>query len=226
MALAAGDGTLLYDRARIRLANRQPDLAKTDLDKALALSPRNVDARMLRAAVRLGDVDKAPALADLRIADRELAPSSDARLRLAGMFDAGHAPDAAIASYDAWLKAHPEDSDRAPAFNGRCWARGQLGRDLDKALADCDNALRLRPGTPAYLDSRALVRLRRGENAQAIADYDRALAGDPGNAWSLFARGLANRKAGRIAQADRDRAAALAIDPHAGDLAERIGIAP
>ncbi|MGU3391352.1 hypothetical protein [Sphingomonas sp. M1A8_2b] len=80
-------------------------------------------------------------------------------------------PAAALASYDQWLRAHPQDATRAAAFNGRCWARGQLNRELGQALSDCNAALKLTPGNPAYLDSRGLIRLRRGEFDAALLDY-------------------------------------------------------
>ena len=79
-------------------------------------------------------------------------------------------------------------------------------------------ALRLRPGDPAFLDSRALVRFRRGELEKALADYDAALKGSPRAAWSLYARGLVQRRLGKTAEADADKAKALAINP---DIAAR-----
>ena len=60
---------------------------------------------------------------------------------------------------------------RSPSA-GRCWARALTGRDLDKALADCDRALRLAPKTPEFLDSRGLVHLRRV--VQPLAEDQRA----------------------------------------------------
>ncbi|WP_241656507.1 retropepsin-like aspartic protease [Sphingomonas oligophenolica] len=224
VAMAPTVSDFVYQRALAHLGNAQPLLATQDLDKALALEPTNARARITRAQMQLGADDPTGALVDLKAADAALAPSSDARLGLAGLYDTAEVPDAALASYDSWLKTHPEDHDRASAFNGRCWARAKLNRDLDQALADCDAAIRLRPGTAAYLDSRALVRLRRGELARALADYNAALAIEPGNAWSRYVRSIAARRAGNVAQADADKAAALAIDPRVADRAKRYGL--
>ena len=226
VTMAPNEADFVYQRAVAHRDNRQLLLAKEDLDKALALAPTHAQARLARAQMRMGANDPTGALTDLKAADAALAPSSDARLRLGGLYDALDAPEPALANYDAWLKAHPEDSNRPTAFNGRCWARAQLDRDLDKALADCDTALRLRPGTASYLDSRALVRLRRGDVVKALADYDQAVAAAPRNAWSLYARSIAQRRAGKTAQADADRAAALAINPRIAERAKRIGIEP
>lgn len=153
-----------------------------------------------------------------------LAPSHAMQLTLAGMWDRVDRPAAALTSYDAWLRAHPEDVHRANALNGRCWARAQLNRELDIALADCNAALKLAPDRAAYLDSRALVRLRRGELDAALADYDSALRLEPRMAWSLYARALAAARKGRAEQAARDRAAALAIEPRVAERARRIGL--
>ncbi|MBW6528219.1 aspartyl protease family protein [Sphingomonas sp. RHCKR7] len=224
VALAPKEARYYRQRAMARLAERQPLPALADLDRAVELAPQDADARLQRAMLRLNGGDRPGATADLEAADAALAPSSAMRLTLAGLWDQVDRPGAALTSYDAWLRAHPEDARRANALNGRCWARAQLNRDLDGALADCDAALKLAPGRPAYLDSRALVRLRRGEVDAALADYDAALRLAPRMAWSLYARGLAAARAGRAAQAARDRAAALAIEPRVGERAARLGL--
>lgn len=224
VGMAPADAQIVYQRGMAHLANRQPALALKDLDKAIMLAPDDADARIARAGLLLGRNDIAAALVDLSVADRVLDPASDARLRLGGMFDAAGEYEPALANYDRWLKSHPEDSGRAPAFNGRCWARALLDRDLDKALDDCNAALRLRSGEAAYLDSRALVRLRRGETAKALADYDAAVAKQPRNAWSLYMRSVAERRAGKMVQADADRTAALAINPKVEARAKRFGL--
>jgi tetratricopeptide (TPR) repeat protein/predicted aspartyl protease len=221
VAMDPGQVHYLVQRATAHLANRQPLLGAADLDKAIALAPGDGDARLARASLRLGARDPAGALVDLKAADQALAPSSDARRRLAAMFSTTDAFEPAVASYDLWLKSHPEDHDRAAAFNGRCWARALLDRDLDKALSDCDAALRSRPGVSSYLDSRALVRFRRGEFDKALVDYDAALAAQPREAWSLYMRALTARRLGKTAQADADRTAALAINPGVAARAKR-----
>jgi tetratricopeptide (TPR) repeat protein/predicted aspartyl protease len=221
VAMAPNDAHYLYQRAMVHRAKGQPLLAAADIDKAIALAPTDPEPRLVRARMRLGARDPAGALDDLKAADAALAPSADARMQLAALYDSADTYAPALASYDQWLRSHPEDSGRASAFNGRCWARALMNQDLDKALSDCDSALRLHPGEASYLDSRALVHLRRGEYDKAIADYDAAIAAQPRNAWSLYARSIAERRAGKAAQADADRTAALAIAPRITDRAKR-----
>lgn len=224
IAMAPADAHYPLQRGIAHLANRQPLLAAADLDKAIELAPADADARLARAQLRLMAHDPAGALSDLKVADQSLAPSSDARLRLAGMYDATDSYQPALASYDQWLRSHPEDHSRAPAFNGRCWARALLDSELDKALDDCNAALRLRPGEAAYLDSRGLVWLRRGDLGKAQADYDAAVAAQPRNAWSLYVRSIVERRAGKTPQADADKAAAIAINPRVEERAKRYRI--
>ncbi|PZU10659.1 aspartyl protease family protein [Sphingomonas sp.] len=231
IAMAPAVSRYLVQRALARLANGQPLLAAADLDKAIQLDPADADARMARAGMRLAGRDPKGAGEDLAAIDRTLAPTSDKRLGLAQMLDATGAQDAALVNFDAWLKSHPADASRAIAFNGRCWVRAQMNRDLDRAIDDCDTALKLRPDTSAYLDSRALVRFRRGELAQALADYDASLKGlDPkakvpsSLAWTLYCRSLVKRRMGNITGADADRDAALAASPAAAERARKMGL--
>ena len=223
-AMAPENASFVYQRALAEHGAGHEAPARRDLDKAVSLAPANAEYRLMRASVLLGAGDRAGAAADLKAADAVLAPSSDMRLRLAQLYDAADMPEAAIGGYDQWLSAHPADHDRPGALNGRCWARGLLARDLSGALDDCNAALKARPGVPAYLDSRALVWLRRGEDKKALADYNAALTTAPHSAWSLYARGIVERRMGNAAAADKDQAAATAIDAKVAERARRYGV--
>ncbi len=222
--LAPSEGRYFHQRAMARLANRQTLPALADLDRAIALVPTDSDAHIVRAGLRIGGGDIDGAKLDLEAANAALPPSASGRLTLGGLYDRVGMPAAALSNYDLWLRDRPEDAKRANALNGRCWARAQLDRDLDKALADCNAAVKAAPGRAAYLDSRGLVRLRRGEFAAALADYDAALAIAPRNAWSLYARSIAAARAGRAAEALANRSAAMAIDRRVADRAKRMGL--
>ena len=76
------------------------------------------------------------------------------------------------------------------AYNNRCWARTVIG-DLQAALKDCNEALRLRPNFVDALDSRGLLNLKSGQAKNAIADFDAALKINPRLTSSLYGRGLA-----------------------------------
>jgi tetratricopeptide (TPR) repeat protein/predicted aspartyl protease len=223
--LAPTEPRYLVGRANAYIGNSQPLLAKTDLDAALRLKPDDADALTTRAILYLVTDHRADALTDLDAVSRATPSQADSRLLLAGLYSRAEAYERAIAQYDLWLPIHARDDRRAPqALNGRCWARALLGRDLGKALDDCNGAVRLMPKSATYLDSRGLVRLRMGDLDKAIADYDAALAIQPKVVWSLYGRGLAKQRKGMKSEGDADIAAALALDPRIADKAKRYGV--
>ncbi|CAN5668388.1 hypothetical protein BH10PSE14_BH10PSE14_37570 [soil metagenome] len=225
IALAPTESRYFYERAMVRLARREQVRAAEDLDQALKLAPDDPRAHMVRARLRLAAHDRPGALADIAAAEHGMAPASDLRLELGELYESVDAFDQAIPQYDAWLRAHPDDSRKPTALNARCWVRALAGRDLQDALSDCDAAIRAARGNASYLDSRGLVRLRLGHFDKAIADYDAALAIRSNSAWSLYGRGVAKRRLGQAAAADLDIAAALAIAPHLGERFRKLGIA-
>ncbi len=226
MALAPDDPDYVYARARAELANHHPLLAKADLDTALKLRPDDIAALVTRAEIYWAASQPAQARADLAVADQAAAKDPDGRLRIAIGYATLHLYSDALPQLDQWIVAHPHDANLAMAFNDRCWDRALLGTEIDKALADCNEALRLDPGNPVMLDSRGLVLLRSGDPDKAIADYNAALALRPNTAWSLYGRGLARLRKGLTKDGQADIAAATAIDARLPDQAKAAGLTP
>lgn len=222
--LSPREPRFLVQRAEAYFRSGRRGLAAADLNRALEIDPANVPARLQRAQLRSSIAEKDAALADLDAAAAAIRGPLNERLALASGYGALGAYEKAVAQYDVWIKAHPEDSALAGALNGRCWARALWGRELDKALSDCNGALRLRPKTPSYLDSRGVVRLRLGDYDRAVTDFDAALAANPKLAWSLYGRGLARRHKGLTAEGEADLKAALAMAPDIAERARRAGI--
>jgi tetratricopeptide (TPR) repeat protein len=97
------------------------------------------------------------------------------------------------------------------ALNGRCWSTAASGGDIDQALLDCNQSLKLVPDDAFTLDSRGFVFLRLEQADAAIADYTAALKHNPKLASSLYGRGLAeNEKSDGTG--DADLSAAESID--------------
>lgn len=86
------------------------------------------------------------------------------------------------------------------------------GTALDIALADCNEALRLKPKNGSALESRCLVRVKMGEPMNAIEDFSAALKIDAKLSYALYLRGIAKRRAGAVKGGDVDITAAEAID--------------
>ena len=225
-ALAPAEPQYFQQRALARLALHQNAPALADLDTVLKLKPDDPEARTERAALRLQAHDEDGARADLDAAAAAASKEANLRLQIGELYLGLDRYEAAVAQFDLWIAVHYDDRALPTALNGRCWARALAGRDLDKALSDCNTAVRLAQRSADVLDSRGLVHLRRGEFSRAIADYDAALAEKPKMAWSLYGRGLAELKTGDKAKGDADLAAAAAEAPHLAERAAKLGLTP
>ena len=126
-----------------------------------------------------------------------------------------------IAYLNAQIAAKPDDPD---LLNRRCFMRGLQGHDLDAALADCDQALKLKPGTVAFLDRRAMILYLEGKYQAALEAYNAILKIEPGYSASRLMRGYARGKLGDQAGKTADVAAAKAGNPGIEAAYERIGI--
>ena len=226
VTLAPTEPRYLHERALIHLEKKQPFLAMGDLDQALKLKPDDAVALVQRAELRLGGNDKTEAKADLDAADGFAPKEADIRQTMAMLYMRLDLFEQAVAQNDLWIKAHPGDSRQPIALNSRCRGRAFLGKDLDKALNDCNAALRMAPKSAEVLDSRGLVHLRQGEFDRAIADYDASIALQPKEVWSLYGRGVAKSRKGLAAEGQADIAAAVAIRPKIADFAKRYGVTP
>jgi tetratricopeptide (TPR) repeat protein/predicted aspartyl protease len=222
--LAPREADYYYELGRVQWQSGQPAPALQAFDKALELKPDHVAAGLARAQLRL--IRHADVKADLDAIDRFAAPEDTLRLRLGGLYEAIGQFSAAIHQYDLWINAHQGDAALAGVLNARCWVQAEANQNLDRALSDCNAALRLQPKRAAFLDSRGLVRLRRGEFDRSISDYDAALALEPGLPSSLFGRGLAKLRKGLQAQGSADLAAATAIQPSIADRFAGFGVSP
>jgi tetratricopeptide (TPR) repeat protein len=130
-----------------------------------------------------------------------------------------------VPNYDRWIASHRNDVDLPYVLNSRCWARALSGSDLDKALADCNEALDAKPDQAHFRDSRGLVYLRQEKLKNAVADYDEALKSNPKLAWAMFGRGLAYLRLGESDRGKADIAAARQLRPSIEAEAKAYGLA-
>jgi tetratricopeptide (TPR) repeat protein/predicted aspartyl protease len=217
--LAPNEPRYFYARGLARLQNQQPELAVGDFDQVLKLKADDVPALVARASVHLRGPMREAAIADLDAASRAAAAQDDIRLRIGFMYSSVKLFPQAINEYDKWIAAHEFDVFLPDARNARCRARALLGTELDKALADCNAAVKARRTAADFLDSRGLVHLRMGALDKAIADYDESLKLNPRDAWSLYGRGLARLRKGQTSAGQADLAAAAAVYPKIQDEA-------
>jgi tetratricopeptide (TPR) repeat protein len=129
----------------------------------------------------------------------------------------------AVADFSQAIDLAPED---AANWNERCWARAVWGEKLDDALADCEQALELDPLNAYAFDSRAFIRLKQRDWAQAEADYEAAMAIDESYASPHYGRGIALIRLGRQADGEAELARAAELDPEIPGLYEELGMTP
>jgi tetratricopeptide (TPR) repeat protein/predicted aspartyl protease len=230
--LAPTEPDYFFELGRAHLGNRQPALAKSDFDQVLKLKPDHVPALVSRATLRLarregaGEAGEDDVIADLDRASATAAREADVRLDLGNLYARAGAFKPAIAQYDLWLDKHPRDVRMADALAWRCRVRGLLGENLDKALSDCNRAVRLRPDAGFILDSRGLAYLRMRNFDKAIPDYDAVLRLQPNNPWALYGRGLAKLGKGMAVEGQADIAASKALAPRVAEEGAKRGLAP
>jgi tetratricopeptide (TPR) repeat protein/predicted aspartyl protease len=224
--LAPQEPKYFFERAQVYREEQKPALASADIEQVLKLKPDDVPALMWRAGQRLHDRKLSDALADMDAADLASPPQADIRLELGEMYGRANQLTEAISQFDRWIAAHHDDVRLAAAYNVRCWARADLGQELEQGLDDCDKALRMEHDSPGTLDARGLIRLRMGDYDRSIADFTASLKLRPKIAWALYARGIAEFRKQKTAAAEADMAAATALAPRIAEEFKKRGMAP
>jgi tetratricopeptide (TPR) repeat protein len=217
-------------RAEIYVDQKDYDRAIDDYTQAIRLRPDDPSALIGRGDVyeKLRAYDRAVAdyTAAIRAEDRIVRDPHDIERAYylyvrGGAYELASDLDRAIADFSEAIVIDPRD---ARYHNARCWDRALAGADLQGALADCNDALRLKPNDPASLDSRALTYLKLGRLDDAIADTNAVLGREPKTATSLLVRGLAKRRKGDIASGNADIAAAKELQPGVDAEFARYGV--
>ncbi len=117
--------------------------------------------------------------------------------------------EARLKARDAYIATHP---DSAADLNNRCWDRASIKMNLEGALADCEQSLKLRPGDASTLDSMGFALYQMGKYQEAVSAFDAVLKVDANHPTSLLVRGHAKGKLGDTAGMAADLAAAKAMD--------------
>lgn len=110
---------------------------------------------------------------------------------------------------------------RAIALANRGLAYQNKG-DIDRAIADFGEAIRVDPEFPIWHYARATQYANKGEFDRAIADYSEAIRLRPNTAAYLNERGRAFEQIGDLAKALVDFRTALSLDPKIPGAAEAI----
>lgn len=209
-ATPAQRAAALVNRGMSRAAEGQHARAIADFGRALRIDPANSDALSERGAVH-----QERGFYELAVRDYEAALAIDPLNSIASyrreqaMQGREDSVQQQISQLTEVLARNPAN---ATALNNRCWLRAVNDIELDVALADCNEALRVQPGDANVLDSRGLVNLKRGDFAAALADYEAALALEPRRGHYVYGRGLARLRLGQ-AEGQADLASAEVLEP-------------
>ena len=212
-------------RGNAHSKNNQYDSAIQDYDDSIRINPNYAKAFNNRGVAYQKKGEYQRAIEDLNEAIKINSEYAIAFANRAETYQKNGEYDNAGRDYDTVIQLQPKYDEvvrlqpelqsewkRAleTAWNERCWTRAIIGQ-LQSALANCNEALRLRPNVAVIFDSRAFAYLKMGQWNAAIADYNSALRLEPALASALYGRGLAKLKNGEANAGDADIKAAIAI---------------
>ena len=132
--------------------------------QAIGLDAGNMDAFELRGYAYLLQQRFERAAADFQVVLRSRPKDPDGLAGYGRALSGLGEFDAAVKEFSAAVAAAPKD---VPIRAGLCWARGGTGKNLARALADCNTAVKLDPRSASALNSRGMVELRMARFAEA-----------------------------------------------------------
>jgi lipoprotein NlpI len=122
--------------------------------------------------------------------------------------------DLSIAACDRALNdPRMTGTSRAVAFSNRCgwwWAK----KDPDRALSDCNEAIRVDPTYAAAYINRGNAYLNKADFERAFGDFNEAIRLDPKNAWAFSERGNLYKNKGDLDHALADFSESIRLDPN------------
>lgn len=208
--------------AQVYRRQHEPDLAREQLDLAIALKPDSAALRRTRALWNLECPDPARSVHAAALLDFEQAIRCDtpggpeqagdhAKRGYVLLLD-GH-PAEALDACETALRIHPENAE---ARRLRLTALLELRRH-DQVIDACDGYLRSGRPSPDLLELRGLAKVKRNDLAGAIEDYTLAISLRRGASNLHCRRGWAYLVSGAAAPARRDFEEAIRLDPSCGE---------
>jgi tetratricopeptide (TPR) repeat protein len=192
--------------------------AKRALIRAVREEPYDVPTRRALVAAWLAEGGKKEAEAVI-LATRN--PSVEEVLELANIRKELGDPDGVMHAYESGLRGFEYEAD---IRNEYAWWLQETGGDLDRALELARRAVEIAPSEPYYLDTLAMVRLRRHELAEALEAVERALALAGGDVAAIrWHRALVLAEHGRGGEAVAEAEEILERDDLSAELEEEVG---
>lgn len=207
----------LIDRAAAMCGSHRAEQAPSDLDRAIALDPKNARAYRERAKCYrvIGRLDRA--LADANEAVRLDPTNADAFETRGNVFNINRQYDRAIDDYNAALRLDP---NFAQAFMDR-GAAYYFKADYDRALENYDQAIKLDSKRAQAFSNRGAVYKKLGRHELALTDESEAIRLDPTMPEFFDNRGLSYAANGDFDRAIDDYDEAIRLRPQANFLTNR-----
>lgn len=210
------------DRAFMLSGRRRYKEAIAELDKAVAMDGKNVDALANRGLcyVQIGDLAQGARDLDAAYA---IDPRNAVMLRGRGMLAVRQGRHAdAIAAFGASLEVDPNNSF---ALGWRALERRASG-DEDGAMADADASLKINPSWDQLIVMRIDIAQAHGQSDKAETLLSEGLAANSKSAFLLLAAANFHASTGKWDQAKKDYDAALALKPTASVYLNRAHFRP
>ncbi len=118
--------------------------------------------------------------------------------------------EGAVAHFNGFIREHPDDPF---GYTMRATIRHKIDHDLEAAMVDYNEAVRVAPAASHVYNNRANASMTKGDYNRAIADYGEAIRLVPGSAIAWTNRGTAWAAKRHYPRAIDDHDRAIAIDP-------------
>jgi tetratricopeptide (TPR) repeat protein len=229
--LEPADPDCHYQRGLAYWRSSQPQLALADFTAAIQRQPADFNAYLARAQLEIVKQPDA-AESDLDAVDRIAPQQADLRLPLARLYGVAGEYAGAVHQYDLWIEFHPDDVNLAYVLASRCGSEAAANIDLDRALDDCNAALRLtrKSGmdqeSAITISNRGMVYLRQGRLDDAMADFQSALKLRSQFPLARYALGLVELRKGLTVQGQADLTAAQTQFPGVAKRLASMGFRP
>jgi tetratricopeptide (TPR) repeat protein len=220
--LSPRNARALTFRGSAYLNKREYDRAIADFSRANKLDPRCSAVLVARGTAYELQGDRNSA-----IADHDAALELNARWLNPRGFTLRASAYGKTGQYDLAIRdlsqARGRDAKNVSFWNNLCLYQAIAGA-FEKALANCNEALRRQPDDPHVLDSRGFTYLKMGSLDEAVADYEAALRKEPKLANSLYGRGVVKRLKGDLAASEADIATARALKSGVAEEMTQLGV--
>lgn len=205
-------GEALAQRSEIRWQQGNSELALKDLTDAIQAEPESPIWPFKRGNLRFRLGDLQGAISDYTNA-LELDPGyGDAYVNRGSARAERGDESGAIEDYTAAIKRLQEPEKLASAHLNRCLSQSNLNHQTE-ALADCTEAINLRPNNSLAYENRGLVKRRLNDLQGALQDFTIAIQIAPDSAEPFYNRGLTRQELGDTAGALQDFNQTVALNP-------------